>query len=90
MNGQGQQARLLFGEDFGDGAAVVSRPGALMSDPIAPDECLPVAFGKRGEGTASPEGFANITNGSFHAAFLVAGAHLARPRGEVIVRAQLD
>ena len=49
---QTQQARLLFGEDPGDGAAVVSRPGSLMGDPIAP-EGNP-AEGKAKESAESP------------------------------------
>ena len=51
---------------------------------------MAIAFGQRGKGSARPERIANIADGSFHAAFLIAGAHLARPRGEVIMRAQLD
>src|SRR6202043_2672419 len=74
MKGRRQKGGLLFGEDPGNGAAVVSRPGALMSDLIAPDQRLPVALGKRAEGTARPERLADIANSAFHAAFLIAGA----------------
>ena len=47
MNRQGQQARLLFGEDLGDGAAVISWPGAPMRNLVAPEQSLPVAFSER-------------------------------------------
>ncbi len=46
MSGRRQQARLFFGKDLGNGAAVVSGPGALMRDLIAPEQGLTVAFGK--------------------------------------------
>ena len=41
-----QQARLFFGEDLGNGAAVVPRPAPPMRHLIAPEQCLPVAFGE--------------------------------------------
>jgi hypothetical protein len=90
MNWQGQQPWLLFGEDLGNGTTVVSRPGALVCDLVTPEQSLPVALGKRSEDTARPKGFANITNGAFHAAFLITGADLTGARSEVIVRAQLQ
>jgi hypothetical protein len=90
VSGQGQQARLLFGEDPGDGAAVVPRLGPLMGDPVAREQSLPVAFSERGEGTARPERFADITNGALHAAFLVARPHLTGTRHEVIMGAQFQ
>ena len=89
-SGRRQQAGLFFGEDLGDGAAVVAGPGPLVRDLVAPEQGLPIAFGQRGEGAARPERIADIADGAFHAAFLIAGAHLARPWREVIVRAQLD
>ena len=79
-SGRRQQARLFFGEDLLHGAAVISRPAALMRDLVAPEPGLPIAFGQRGEGTAGPEGIANIADGAFHAPFLIAGADLAGPR----------
>ena len=89
MRGFGQQARLFFGEDLGNGTAVVSRPASPMRHLIAPEQCLPVAFGERGEGTARPEGFANIANGSLHATFLITGADLTGTSDEVIMSAEL-
>ena len=89
MSGLRQQARLFFGEDLGNGAAVVSGPASPVRHLIAPEQCLPIAFGERGEGTARPEGFAHIANGSLHAAFLIAGADLTGACDEVIMSAQL-
>jgi hypothetical protein len=51
---------------------------------------LTIAFGQRGEGAARPERIAHIADGALHTPFLIARAHLAEPRSEVIVRAQLD
>ena len=90
MQRRRQQARLFFGEDIGDRAVVAARPAPLVRDLIAPEQSLAIAFGQRGEGSARPERIAHIADGSFHAPFLIAGAHLARPWREVIVRAQLD
>ncbi len=56
---------------------------------VAPDQCLPIAFGQRAEGTARPERIADVTNGALHATFLISGADLAGPRNEVVVGAQL-
>src|SRR5437764_15454717 len=50
---------------------------------------MAIAFGQRGKGSARRERIAHIADGPFHAAFLIAGAHLARPWSEVIMRAQL-
>ena len=51
---------------------------------------LAIAFGQCGKGPAGPERIADIADGSFHAALLITGSHLARPRSEVIMRAQLE
>jgi hypothetical protein len=51
---------------------------------------LTIALGQGGEGAAGPEGIAHIADGAFHTPFLIARAHLAGPRSEVIVRPQLD
>src|SRR5437764_4037635 len=51
---------------------------------------MAIAFGQRGKGSARRERIAHIADGTFDAAFLIAGAHLARPWSEVIMRAQLD
>ena len=85
-----QQTRLLFGEDIGDSAMIASRPAPLMRHLIAPQQSLAIAFGQCGEGAARPERIAHIADGSFHASFLIACAHLARAWREVIVRAKLQ
>ena len=90
MQRRRQQAGLLFGEDLRDGAAVVARPAALMRHLIAPQPGLTIAFGQGGEGPARPEGIAHIADGSFHAPFLIAGAHLAGLWREVVMGAQFD
>ena len=82
-----QQPRLLFGEDIGNGAVVASRPAPLMRNLIAPEQGLAITFGQRREGAACPKRIAHIADGSFHASFLIARAHLARPWREVIMRA---
>jgi hypothetical protein len=80
---------LFFGKDIGNGSAVISGPAPPMRHLIAPEQCLTIAFGKCSERTTGPEGFAHITYGSLHAAFLITGADLTGARCEVIVRAQL-
>ena len=89
MSGFWQQARLFFGEDFSNGAAVVSGPASPVRHLIAPEPCLPIAFGERGEGTAGPERFAHIANRSLNAPFLIAGADLTGPSDEVVMSAEL-
>ena len=69
---------------------ILSRPAALMGDLVAPGQSLAIAFGERGEGSSGPERIAHIPNSSFYASFLVSGAGLTRPCGEVIVRAQFE
>ena len=76
MGGCGQQAGLFFGEDLGDGAAVVARPAPPVRHLIAPQQCLPIAFGEGSEGAAGPEGFAYIANGTLDAPLLITGANL--------------
>ena len=61
-----------------------------MSDLVAPEQCLPVAFDQCGEGAARPKRIAHIADGSFHTSFLIARAHLAGPRRKVIVRTELS
>ena len=78
---------MFFGEGLGDGAAIVSRPGALMRDLVAPQERLAVALGQRGEGPAGPERIADIANGALYAPLLIPGADLTRARDEMIVGA---
>src|SRR6476659_6371989 len=75
---QRQQAWLFFGESFGHGACAIVGPAALMRDLIAPQQRLAVALRQGSEGAAGPEGIAHIPNSSFHAAFLISSAHLAR------------
>jgi hypothetical protein len=81
---------LLFDEHLFHNAAILARPAPLMRHLIAPQPCLSIAFRQRSEGPAGPEGMAPIANGSFHAPFLIAGAHLAGPSREVVVGGQFD
>jgi hypothetical protein len=69
MQRQGQQSRLFFGKDIGDGAVVAAGPAPLMRDLIAPEKSLAIAFGQRDEGAACPERIAHIADGAFHAPF---------------------
>ena len=89
MDGVRQEARLFFGERLLDSAAVVSRPTALMRHLITPGQRLPVALGQRSEGTACPEGIADIADSAFYAPFLISSADLTGARDEVVVGAQL-
>ena len=89
-SGGGQKAGLFLSEDIGEGAVVAASPAALVRVLVAPELSLAIAFGQRGKSSACPERVANIADSAFHAAFLIAGAHLARPWSEVIMRAQLD
>lgn len=90
MRGQCQQARLLLLKRLLDGEGVILRPRPAMSDLVAPEPGLAVAFGQNGEGAARPEGFANVADGAFHASFLIARAHLAGPGLKVIVAAEVE
>src|SRR3954462_12652165 len=82
---QRQQAWLFFGESFGDGACGIVGPAALGRYFIAPHQRLAVALRQGSERAAGPEGIPHIPNGSFHAAFLISSAHLARTWREVIL-----
>jgi hypothetical protein len=73
-----------------DGAAIPSRPTALMGHLIAPQPGLVIAFGQGGESPAGPEGVPHVADGSFHAPFLIAGTHLAGPGLEVVVGTQFE
>ena len=90
MERQRQQARLFFGESFGHGACAIVGPAPLVRHFIAPHQRLAIAFRQGGEDAAGPEGIAYIPNGSFHAAFLISRAHLARTWREVIVSRQFQ
>src|SRR5262249_27222478 len=87
---QRNQARLFLGEDLIDSAIVLLRPAPLMRYLIAPQPCLPIAFGQRGETAAGPEGVADVANGALHASLLVTGADLTGLRFEMIVRREFD
>ena len=47
--------RLLFLEDLGDGAGVISGPRALVSHLVTPSKRLAVEIFQGGEGTAGEE-----------------------------------
>ncbi len=87
MCGVRQQAGLLFGEHFGDGAVIASGPRPGMRYLITPQPCLPFACGQRCEGASGPEGVPYIANGPFDAAFVpgrrmhLIGAHRDHPSG---------
>ena len=54
-----------------------------MCDLVAPLQSLPIALGQSNECAPCPEGIADVSNGAFHAAFLIAGADLAGARREM-------
>src|SRR5690349_4810264 len=85
-----QQTRSFLGERVGNAAMIAAGPRPGMRHLIAPQPSLAVAFGKGGERSPCPEGFAHVTNGAFDASLLIPGPDLARTRREVIMRAQLD
>src|SRR4029077_3377038 len=87
VNGWREQPGLLLSEYLLYSAIVAARPGPLVRYVVTPNASLAVAFGQRREGPAGPEGIANIADGTFDAAFLIPGAHLAKLRREMIVGA---
>src|SRR5208283_427174 len=90
MRRKGQQARFLFFENLSDGAGVVTGPGALMSDLVAPVESLTVEIGQGGEGTGGEEVVTDILNGALHSAFFIAPRRAAGVSGEVIVGREFE
>ena len=85
MRRKWQQARFLFLENLSDRAGVVTGPGALMSDLVAPVESLTVEIGQGGEGSGGEKVVTDILNSALHAAFFIAPGRTAGPSGEVIV-----
>src|SRR6266511_2747385 len=61
-----------------------------MSLPVAPGKRLPVEVFQSRKRASGKEGFAYIPNHPFNAPFLIAGAHLTRAGGKVIVGAQVQ
>ncbi len=85
-----QQARFLFLENLGNGAGVIARPGALMSELVAPVESLTVEIGQGGEGAGSEKVVTDILNGALHAAFFIAPGRTAGPSGEMVVGREFE
>src|SRR5271165_6366355 len=90
MRRKWQQARFLFHENLSDSAGVVTGPGALMSDLVAPVESLTVEIGQSGEGTGGEKVVADILNGALHAAFFIAPGGAAGPSGEMVVGREFE
>ena len=67
-----------------------NRPGALLSDLLAPLQRLTVEVFQRGEGTGGKEAGTGVLNGALHAAFFIAPRRGARPSGEVIMSGQFQ
>jgi len=76
---------------FWTALAVAAWPTTPMRHLVAPEQCLPIAFGESGERTSCPERLAHIADGSLHvlhASFLIVGADLTGPSDEVIMSAE--
>ena len=58
-----------------------------MSYLVAPNQRLPVQIGELAEVTRREESMTNSLNGACDAALLIAAPHLARSRGELVMRA---
>ena len=72
------------------GSGIVSRPRALVSDLIAPEEGLAIALFQSGKAAAGPERFSYVANGSLHAPFLISCADGAGSRQAMIVSAEFE
>src|SRR5208283_1073400 len=90
MGRKWQQARFLFLENLSDSAGVVTGPGALMSDLVAPVESLTVEIGQGGEGTGGEEVVPDILDGALHAAFFIAPRRAAGTSGEMVVGREFE
>src|ERR1700690_645575 len=63
---------------------------ALMRHLIAPLAGLAIAFGQGSERPAGPKGVAHIADGSLHASFLIAGAHLTGLGREMVMATEFE
>ena len=70
MRRQGEKTRLLLLERVGDGAAIITGPGAAVGDLVAPSARLAVEVGEGGEGARRKEALADVADGPFDAPFL--------------------
>src|SRR5262245_23436657 len=61
-----------------------------MGDLISPGESLSVQVGKSGEGTSGEERVADVLNGAFDTAFLIAASRTKGESREVIWSAQIE
>ena len=89
MGRQRQETVAFFLESLLDGLGIISWPWACMGHLVTPNQGLTVEVVQGRESTGGEEGFADVADGSFDAAFLVSRAHLARARCTVVVGAQV-
>src|SRR5262249_18525621 len=78
----------LLRESVDDPARIVSGPGALMCDLISPNSDLAIQVRRSAKGASREEGMADVLNGAFDPALLVAASRAARPGVEMIMRAK--
>src|SRR5262249_5933367 len=90
MCGERQQSRLLFSKDLADTARGVCRPGALMSQAVAPLQRLAVEILQRGKAARGEEGIADVADDALDAAFLVAAPRMAGLGRKMVMTAQVE
>src|SRR5437867_6922731 len=90
MSRQGEKTRLLLFEGIGDGAPIITGPGAAVGDLVAPGARLTVEVGERGERARREEALADVAYSPLDAPFFRSPRRPAGAGLEVIVRAQLD
>ena len=69
---------------------IASGPGAAVRFPVPPCKSLAIEFLQSGKRTGGKEGFPYIPNDSLNAPLLIAGTHLARAGGKMIMGAQFQ
>lgn len=87
---KGRQMGAFWLEELGDGARIVSRPGAEMSDLVAPLEGLTIEVGQGGKGAGSEEAVTHILNGALDASLFISAGRVARASGKVIVSGEFQ
>jgi hypothetical protein len=90
MRRQRQKAGFFLLKDLLNASRVITRPGAAMSDFVAPSESLAVEVFERGKEARREKRVAHVSDGSLDAALLVARAHLTRTRGKVVMGTKFE
>ena len=69
---------------------IITRPGPLIGNLISPGASLEIEIFQVGEGTGGKERMTDVLDGAFDSPFLITAGRPARPRSEVVMRAQFQ